>query len=128
MKTIVLSILLLSAASCSRDPHEFELTKLPSGREVRITSVLRMNFPQAGDALVLHYETDIPIEDKVALRKEVDDVWEYLKDDVERENLKAGIIRATKVEGLFFKSGKGHGFVFVKQGDGTWQCTEDAKK
>lgn len=87
-----------------------------------------MNFPQAGDALVLNYETDIPIDDKVALRKEVDEVWEYLKGDVEREGLKAGIIRATHVEGILLKSGKGYGFVFVKQGDGTWQCTEDVKK
>jgi hypothetical protein len=77
----------------------------------------------------MNYETDIPIEEKVILRKEVDEVWAMFQNEVEAAQVKAGVIRATHVEGSgFVKSGKGYGFVFVKSDDGKWHCLEDEKK
>ena len=84
-----------------------------------------MSPPLNGERLVCY----TAIDDKVALRKEVDEIWSVFQKDVENANLKAGIIRATHVEGSgFVKSGKGYGFVFVKRDDGKWHCLDDDKK
>jgi len=88
-----------------------------------------MDFPNSGSALVLNYQTDIPIDDMVTLRKEVDEIWGVFQKDVEVANLKGGVIRATHLEGTGpIKNGKGYGFVFVKREDGNWHCLEDDKK
>ena len=80
-----------------------------------------MEFPNSDPALVMNYLTDTSIDDKVALREEVDEIWNAFQKDVEEANLKAGVIRATHVEGSgIVKSGKGYGFVFVKGDDGKW--------
>ncbi len=103
--------------------------KLPSGKQIRITGMNKMDFPNGGSALVLNYETDIPIDDKVALRKEVDEIWGVFQKDVEAASLKGGVIRATHLEGSgLVKNGKGYGFVFEKREDGSWRCLEDDKK
>ena len=89
----------------------------------------KMAFQNGDTALVLNYETDIPIEEKDTLRKEVDEVWSVFQKDVEAANLKIGIIRATHLEGSgFYRNGKGYGFSFVKREDGQWHSTEDKKK
>ena len=124
--TVVIVILILSG--CGVKPNS-QLYKLPSGKQVKITGMNKMDFPNSGSALVLNYQTDIPIDDMVALRKEIDEIWVVFQKDVEAANLKGGVIRATHVEGSgFVKSGKGYGFVFVKRDDGNWHCTEDEKK
>lgn len=88
-----------------------------------------MDFPNSGSGLVLNYETDISIEDKVALCKEVGELWEVFQKDDEASQLKAGVIRATHVEGSgLVQSGMGYGFVFAKRDDGRWHCLEDDQK
>lgn len=88
-----------------------------------------MDFPNSRSALVMNYQTDIPIDDRVALRKEVDEIWGVFQRDVEAANLKGGVIRATHLEGSgLVRNGKGYGFVFVKREDGKWYCLEDDKK
>lgn len=123
---VALSIL-VSCISCSTQPN-YRAFKLPSGKEIKITSMVKMDFPNSDPALVLSYLTDIKIQDRVELRKEIDEVWSVFQKDVENAKLKAGVIRATHTEGSgFVKSGAGYGYVFVKRDDG-WHCTEDDKQ
>lgn len=126
--SIVLSLLVMSIG-CGSQAQNFKLFKLSSGKEIKVTGVGKMDFPNSDSALVMNYLTDISIDNKEALRKEVDEIWSVFQKDVENAKLKAGVIRATHVEGSgFVKSGKGYGFVFVKQGDGKWHCLDDDKK
>ena len=126
IRLLVILIFLAAALSCSTGPTQ-KVTRLPSGKEIKITSIVKMDFPNSGPALVLNYITDVPIDDMTALLKEVDEVWSVFQVDVERENLKAAAIRATHMEGSFIKTGKGYGFVFVKREDGLWHRLEDKK-
>ncbi|MBA2494658.1 MAG: hypothetical protein H0V31_08185 [Acidobacteria bacterium] len=88
-----------------------------------------MDFPKGDSALVMNYETDISIEDMPELRKEVDEIWEVFQKDVEAANLKAAAIRAVHNENDgFIKIGKGYGFIFIKQDDGTWHWLDDEEK
>lgn len=102
--------------------------KLPSGREIAVTGVQRVRFAE-GDALVLSYETSIPIESHDELKSEVEEVWTVFRDDAEQAGVRGAAIRATHFEqtGTFSKSGKGYGFLFEKQADGQWQLKEDSK-
>lgn len=123
-------LILIVAVGCGgTNVQASKLLELPSGKQIKVTGVGRMNFRNGDSALVMNYETDIPIEDMVALRKEVDEIWGVFQKDVEAAQLKTGIIRATHVEGSgFVKTGKGYGFVFEKRDDGRWHCLEDDKK
>ena len=121
--------LLLICIACGSQAENYKTFRLPSGKEIKITSMGKMDFPNSEPALVMNYLTDISIDNKVALRKEVDEIWGVFQKDVENANLKAGVIRATHVEGSgFVKSGQGYGFVFVKRDDGKWHCLDDDKQ
>ncbi len=129
LKVWSLTLLLLAGLSCGSNAQNFKLYKLPSGKEIKVTGVGKMDFPNSDPALVMNYLTDISIDDKTALRKEVDEIWDVFQIDVENAHLKGGVIRATHVEGSgFVKSGKGYGFVFVKRDDGKWHCLDDDKE
>jgi hypothetical protein len=126
--SVGLLLLILSGCSVNSKPDS-QVFKLPSGKQVKITGMKKMDFANSDPALVLNYQTEIPIDDRVALRKEVDEIWGVFQRDVEAANLKGGVIRATHLEGSgVVRNGKGYGFVFVKRQDGTWHCLEDDKK
>jgi len=128
IKLAVALSMLVIAIACSSQAQNHKAFKLPSGKEIKITGMVKMNFPNSDPALVLNYLTDIPIDNKVELRKEIDEVWSVFRVDVEKAKLNAGVIRATHMEGSgFVKSGKGYGYVFVKRDDG-WHCTDDDKQ
>jgi len=93
------------------------------------TSIHKMDFPNGDSALVMEYQTDIPIDKMEALRSEVDWIWEAFAVDVENARLKTGVIRAVHPNGTgLVTTSKGYGFVFVKRDDGKWHCLEDEKK
>ena len=128
-KLSITLLLLLTCIACGSQTQTYKSFKLPSGKEIKVTGVGRMDFPNSDPALVMNYLTDISIDDKEALRKEIDEIWGVFQKDVENANLKAGVIRATHVEGSgVVKSGKGYGFVFVKRDDGKWHCRDDDKQ
>ena len=128
-KRSITLLLLLTCIACRSQSQNYKSFKLPSGKEIKVTGVGKMDFPNSDPALVMNYLTDISIDDKEALRKEVDEIWAVFQKDVEIAKLKAGVIRATHVEdGGLTKSGKGYGFVFVKRDDGGWHCLDDDKQ
>lgn len=103
--------------------------KLPSGKEIKINAVGKMNFQNGDSALVMNYETGISIENIDELSKEVDEIWSIFQKDVERAELKTGIIRASHFKGSgVVRKGKGYGFVYVKGEDGKWHRREDQKE
>ena len=128
IKLAVALSMLVIAIACSSQAQNFKAFKLPSGKEIKITGMVKMNFPNSDPALVLNYLTDIPVENRLELRKEIDEVWSVFQKDVENAKLNAGVIRVTHMEGSgFVKSGKGYGYIFVKRDDG-WHCTEDDRQ
>src|SRR5215472_12564936 len=88
--------MMLGCDGCSRPSST--LTTLPSGKQIKITSIVPMHFANGTDALVLNCETDISIDDITDLRKEVDEIWSIFKKDVEGANMTNGVIRITHPE------------------------------
>ena len=88
----------------------------------------KVHFRDGSAALVLNYETDVPIDDMKSLRKEVDTIWRDFQKDVENAGLTCGVIRATHYEGTgIVRRGRGYGFVFTRGADGEWRPDDDSK-
>jgi len=117
----------VGCAGCSRPASP--VTTLPSGKQIKITGIGPMHFPDGTDAMILNCETDISIDDKPVLRKEVDEIWSLFRKKVEGAGLPNGVIRITHTEGSgLVTHSQGFGFVFEKRADGQWHCLQDEKK
>lgn len=102
---------------------------LPSGKQIKISSIVPMHFPNGSDAMIMNCETEIAIDDKANLRKEIDEIWDILQKKVEAANMTNGVIRITHTEGSgLVTHSKGFGFVFEKRADGLWHCLQDEKQ
>ena len=104
--------------------------KLKSGKEVKVLKVgpvINTSGKRLG--LMLQYETELKLSDKTALHKEVDEIWEVFRSDVEKARDKAGIISATeKPTGYVIQHSNSYNFMFEKRTDGTWHRLEDKDK
>lgn len=120
MRLVAIAPLLL-LLGCGNQ-QSYQLSTLPSGKQVKVLGVGKIYFSKDDPALMLKYQTDLNLEDKDALRKEVDEIWETFKADVEKAHLTTAIVSANEVpKGTLVKTGKGYRFAFKKMADGTWQ-------
>jgi hypothetical protein len=95
---------------------------LPSGKTIKIMAFQKWIEAGEDNSLVLRYQTDIDLNSKDELRKEVEHIWQFLRINVEKEGMtKARILAQTPATGRFVKKRSGFGFLIEKQVDGTWQ-------
>ena len=74
---------------------------------------------------MLKYQTELSIDDKSALEKEVDEIWEVFRKDVENAQLTSGIVSANeKPTGFIITHSRGFNFVFTKSAIGEWSRME----
>ena len=125
----ILVILAVALVWLGWSRHTAKLFTLPSGKQIKITSIVPMHFPNGSDAMIMNCETDISIDDMANLRMEVDEIWGILQKNAERANMTNGVIRISHPEGSgLVTHSKGYGFVFEKRADGQWHCLQDEKK
>jgi len=116
---ILLWVILLLLPADSRAQTHYRLLKLPSGKEIKLLGIGRFSPSPERTVLMLKYETDLNIDDKQALRKEVDEIWAGFRLSVEKENMNEAIISANEpLKGGF---GRSYDFEYRKSPDGTWQ-------
>jgi hypothetical protein len=127
---VLILFMLIAIPTFLRGSHSSgSLTTLPSGRQIRITGIGPMHFPNGTSAMILNCETDISIADKANLRKEVNEIWSGFRKDVETAGTTTGVIRITHPTGSgLVTQSQGYGFVFEKRPDGQWHCLQDEKK
>ncbi len=81
-----------------------------------------MHFSQGEPALMVKYETLVPIGDVTRLGLEADEVWAHFSPDADRAGLRNGILAATTPStGGIITTSQGYNFVFVKSQEGTWR-------
>lgn len=111
----------LAACGCSSQPPLKTVT-LPSGKIVRVISVMPIRFSSGETSLMLKYQTDLKVSDRDALRKEVDEIWASFQTDANNARAQSAIVSANEVpQGTIIKSGQAFNFVYKKNADGTWQ-------
>jgi hypothetical protein len=96
--------------------------KLPSGRQIRILGVGKMYFSNDATALMLKYQTAIPLDDARALEDEVNEIWERFRFDVEKAQLTVGIVSAQeRSRGFIITFNRVRNFAFRKcPANGQW--------
>jgi hypothetical protein len=112
--------LAVSGCGVSAPPAQQTVT-LPSGKQVKVLGVGKVMFSNDAPALMLKYETDIPIDDKERLSQEADEIWKSFRDDVEKAQLTSAILSANEPsKGLVVTTSRGFNFVYKRGADGTW--------
>lgn len=132
MRRLILSCLAAAAAvltlsGCGSMDSNYTVHRLPSGREVKVLGVTKMFFAKGDPALMLKYRTDLRIEDQARLRKEVEEVWQAFRVDVERAGVKAAIISAHEPSRrlLILSTNKSYNFLIQKSEAGVWEFLDD---
>jgi hypothetical protein len=117
---LVLVALTLTACGASA-PTAVQVVTLPSGRHVKVLGVGKIAFSSGDTALMLKYETDVPLDDRARLSAEADDIWSSFRADVEKAGLSAGIVSANEhPTGGLITSNRGYNFVCTRGASGTW--------
>jgi hypothetical protein len=114
--------ILFSPTASAQRPHE-EI--LRSGRKIKVLGVTEIEIKeQSGQfgprALWLDYETEMKDPDEISLRREVQEVWVWIKVDTEHRGLREAIINVSLARGNARNIGKTQ-FVFQKQPDRSWK-------
>ena len=96
------------------------LVSLPSGREVRF-----LTFAQGGSesqpAIVLRYETSLPLHDDAAVSREAAEVWDKVRAQLESEGASSVVLQATgSVEGWVFPFALSRKFAWRRDEAGAW--------
>src|SRR5512145_2988023 len=122
-----LATVVLALTACGPANMGYTVHRLPSGREVKVLSVTRMAFAKGDPALMLKYRTDLRLEDQAQVRKEVEEVWQAFRFDVEQAGLKAAIISVHELPTnlLIVRTDKSYNFVIQKSSKGTWEFLDD---
>jgi hypothetical protein len=99
---------------------------LPSGKSIEL---LRTSQPsQANSVLTLKYRTMLPAVAVEALRKEAEEVWELLLEDVNKQGLRRAVISAVQPEKASARPGRSSvDFVFEKH-EGWWHTLESNER
>jgi len=114
---------------CTASSPNYKTVPLPSGKQVKVIGIGRINFSQGPPALMLKYQTDLNVADKGTLRSEVDEIWPVFKNDVEQAHMSSAIISANEIpRGVLIKSGQSYNFVYEKSADGTWRSLDDGRR
>ena len=121
MRTVFALLVAVLLAACAPDENRFQVTRLPSGKEVKVIGVGQVAFAADAPALVLEYETDIPAGHDALLQDEVDEIWASFRPEVEQAGLSSAIVSANqKPTGLIVKRSRSTKFVYKRKADGTW--------
>jgi hypothetical protein len=116
----LLAIALVVLTGCSAGPG-YQAQTLPSGKIVKVLGVTQMSFAKGDSALILKYQTDLPIDDIAALAKEADEIWPSFRVDVEKAGLSNAVMSATSPpNGFIVKQSKSYTFVYTRDQGGNW--------
>lgn len=125
-RLFLLIIVAFAVTSCAPSGPTYTIQKLPSGKKIKVLSVGKMLFSGGDRALMLKYQTEIPLDNKTALREEVEEIWKYFKLDVEKTDSTSAIISANEPpKGFIVTTNKNYNFVIQKDKDGNWKFLED---
>jgi len=123
---VIGTIFFLVLVGCGESDSDSETVQLPSGNKIKILGFGKMyQTPKERWFLMLKYETNVPLDDKDALREEALEVWSIFKRDVENTEYEVAAVSANEPPkgNRFINSSRMHNFAFYKQADGSW--TED---
>jgi hypothetical protein len=89
--------------------------ELSSGKEIKILGKKRVKLDSNETALVLKYRTNLKLSRAKSLSKEVEEIWNIFKEEVEEADLRYAIITAST------KSMDTASFMYERSDNGSWK-------
>jgi hypothetical protein len=124
-KSLSLLLPMFLLAGCNGEsPTPLKVHRLPTGEEVKVLGVGKINFAGSGPALMLKYQTDLAMDDTSALHTEAQRIWAEFRKDAERAQVRNAIVSANSAPtGGIVRHARTYNFVFEKNADGSWRET-----
>jgi hypothetical protein len=114
----------LLAAGCGGTPPQqpYQIHTLPSGEQVKVLGVGRINFSGSGPALMLKYQTDLNMSDTAALHAQAARIWEEFRKDADQAQVTSAVVSANSPpSGGIVSRGRAYNFVYERAADGNWR-------
>jgi hypothetical protein len=122
LASAALAVALATALGACHEVDRTNAWELPSGKQVTIIGVDKLYSGAVSDwALVVSYESAVPLDQDDALRREVDDVWAVFKNKVDRARVNYAIVspNAPTSSGVV-TSRRSVSYLFTRAASGRW--------
>ncbi len=120
-----LFLLVFLLASCDEQVPDYILHKLPSGKKIKLIGVGEVSCTGDNIALMLKYKSDYNIDNSVAVRREVEEIWQYFQADVERAGFKNAVISVDEpLRKRLIKANCSYNFAISKQSGTAWEFSK----
>ncbi|MEA3346524.1 MAG: hypothetical protein U9Q21_00350 [Candidatus Auribacterota bacterium] len=124
-RVIGLLLLIFLLASCDEKVPDYILHRLPSGKKIKLIGVGEVSCTGDNIALMLKYKTDYNIGNSVALRREVEEIWQYFRAYVERAGFKNAVISVDEpLRKKVIKVNRSYNFAISKQPGTAWEFSK----
>jgi hypothetical protein len=122
VSSLLSPVLLLVACGGSAPQPPVQVHRLPSGEEVKVLGIGKINFSASGPALMLKYQTGLSMDDTSALHAEAQRIWADFRKDAERAQVQNAIVSANSAPtGGIVSHGRTYNFVYERSRDGSWR-------
>ncbi len=110
------TLVCLLPLACTEEQPKLQARVLSTGKQIQIISLHRADQATGEPTLSLHYVTGLKIDDRVALEKEVEEIWADLRKEAEAATVSEVIIDVSEAP-----VSRSRGFVLRRNPDGTWR-------
>jgi hypothetical protein len=129
--SIIPSVVALVAAliGCGPAIPDYQLAQLPSGRVLRVLNI--EDIPLEGDdaGLRLDYETDLALDDRIALYREVEAIWDEFRVTQKAAGKSLIVIKATTQEAPgWSRERTGVEYAIRLEPDGHWKFANSGQQ
>ncbi len=125
LRTLLICLAItFTTPALSEEPVQGVAT-LPSGEKIKVLSMGPWFFSEGDPALRLTYETNLSMDDKMALEKEIAELWISFRKQAERSGYKNIILSASEPAGPgVITRTRLYSAVYQRKADGTWSKLE----
>ncbi len=121
-KISVLGILTVVCFACGPAIRDYRLVQLPSGRTLKVLSLADLPFESGTAGLELAYETELALDDRGALYREVEAIWDEFRLTEPAAEKSAVVIKATTPEASgWSRERTAIAYMLRLSSDGNWQ-------
>lgn len=127
-RVVGLLLLVFFLTSCDEKVPDYVLHKLPSGKKIKLIGVEKVSCAGDNIALMLKYKTDYNINNSIALHREVEEIWQYFRADVERAGFKNAVISVDEpLRKRVIKVNCSYNFAISKQPGTAWEFSKPSR-
>jgi len=121
-KFIFLGTLAIAFSACGPAIPDYRLVQLPSGRTLKILGLTDLPFESGAAGLELSYETELALDDRGALYREVEAIWDEFRLTERAAAKSAVVIKATTPEASgWSRERTAIAYMLRLSPDGNWQ-------